>query len=113
MKKTMKKTTIYISGLFLMIVFCNINIESARGDECSALGTSTEREQCKCNQKENAEEAKICLEKISNNLDEKAATYEKILLLKQKQKSLLGTQINSLNTEIVEIGRAVQQECRD
>ncbi|KKP68532.1 MAG: Peptidase M23 [Candidatus Moranbacteria bacterium GW2011_GWE1_35_17] len=109
MKKTMKKTTIYISGLFLMIVFCNINIESARGDECSALGTSTEREQCKCNQKENAEEAKICLEKISNNLDEKAATYEKILLLKQKQKSLLGTQINSLNTEIVDIKTQIKE----
>jgi len=36
-------------------------------------------------------------------LEEKAAAYEKMLLLKQKQKSLLGTQISDLNSKIAGI----------
>lgn len=47
-------------------------------------------------EKEKIEDANEELQK----LNEKAETYEKILLLKQKQKSLLGNQIGSLNSEI-------------
>jgi len=72
-----------------MLIFCFFNITQATETEDNST-VLTEEEQKKIEKKN--DELKI--------LNEKAATYEKMLLLKQKQKSLLGSQIGNLNEEI-------------
>lgn len=108
-KLIIKNYTLKISVLFLVAFFWNVNILKSEGNGCDSAETSTERKQCECNLKEDLDDRKACLEKISNDLTEKAETYEKILLLKQKQTTLLGTQIGNLNAEIGDLKSKIKE----
>ena len=98
--KNKRKNKIYISGLVVFFVlgslFSLLNLVNAQTTDTDVL---SEEEQEKL-EKKNKE-----LEK----LNEKAATYEKLLLLKQKQKNLLGNQINNLNSEIGSIKEQIKE----
>jgi len=57
---------------------------------------------------EKLEDAQDELEK----LDEKAAAYEKIILLKKKEQTLLGQKINNLNSEIQKTKKSIQENIK-
>ncbi len=97
-KKQFTKSKIILSttiGLFIfaLIIFSFILKISYAQESTTTSSTSitiSKEEQKKLGQKQ----------KELKKLEEKSATYEKIVKLKQKQKSLLGVQINGLNSEI-------------
>ncbi|MFA6184444.1 MAG: C39 family peptidase [Parcubacteria group bacterium] len=98
--KNKRKNRIYIVKLFILFVFAFIfySPKFILADDSTST-TLTAEDQKKID--ETNEE----LEK----LNEKAATYEKLLLLKQKQKNLLGTQIDSLNSGISDIENKIKE----
>lgn len=97
-KKQFTKSKIILSiaiGLFtfVFIIFSfilKISYAQESTDTSSTNITISEEEQQKIDKKQ----------KELKKLEEKSATYEKIVKLKQKQKSLLGMQISGLNSEI-------------
>lgn len=90
----------FIISFFIVFIFSNnslaTNVSDVSNINCEYL-EGEEKEKC--------EDAKEKEEK----LNEKAETYEKILLLKQKQKTLLGNQINNLNSEISDIKSKIKE----
>lgn len=90
----------FITSFFIVFAFFNnalaTNVSDVSNISCEYL-EGEEKEKC--------EDAKEKEEK----LNEKAETYEKILLLKQKQKTLLGNQISNLNSEISDIKSKIKE----
>lgn len=105
----MSKRIFIITILSLLVVFYNVPILNAKDDECDLASTSVERDQCKCKLKEDIEEIKECLKKISDRVLEKEEITKKILSLKQKQGTLLGTQIDNLDADIDNIKGQIKE----
>ncbi len=97
MKKQIKNT-IYFWGLLVVFVFIFSFFKPVYAQTTNTPTLSAE--ELNKIEKKNKE---------LENLNEKAATYEKILLLKQKQKTLLGSQLNSLNSEIGDMKSQIKE----
>ncbi|MDD3498465.1 MAG: C39 family peptidase [Candidatus Moranbacteria bacterium] len=96
MKIKENKNKIYLGAIVLLIagfIFVNFN------NNVFAL-TEDEKKEIEDKQDE--------LEK----LEEKAAAYEKIIQLKQKEQTLLSQKINSLNSEIVETKQSIESNIK-
>lgn len=97
MKKSKTNKIYYLSAVILLMisfVFGSLDI-----NEALAL---TEEEQKAIDEKE--DELK--------KLEEKAAAYEKIIQLKQKEQGVLSTKINSLNSEITETKQNIEENIK-
>ncbi|MGW8184901.1 MAG: C39 family peptidase [Candidatus Moraniibacteriota bacterium] len=101
------KNKIYIYSKFLILILGNIFfiiptvVFAVDTSEISSINCDN----LEGEQKEKCEKTK----KKDENLVEQAANYEKMLLLKQKQKNLLGTQISNLNANIDDIKKGIQE----
>jgi hypothetical protein len=95
--KNKKIKNIYKAGLVIM--FFTMAIFYHHLNALAETPTTTTSAELTADEQKKIDDKNKELEK----LDEKAATYEKILLLKQKQKTLLGSQIINLNSDITDI----------
>ncbi len=95
-KKNIVKRKITIA-LIISVVFGS-HIFLSYADSCPTCDGLTGEDKDVCEKKR----------KECKKLEEKTATYEKIVKLKQKQKSLLGSQINNLNNDISNVKKNIK-----